>query len=284
MNEVLSFSQPSLVSHLRALAAIARKDWRRYWRYPLNAVSEVLQPLIGLTPLYFMGLAFSVEGKALGFAAYTGSTDYMSFILLGTVLSSFIGTVFWGMGFSLKEDMDAGVLEANWMAPVPRLLLLIGRTLTSLLITTLTSMAMLFITSLVFGFQPTGRVIPALLAALPMLVGLYGFGFAFAALVLLMREANTMVDISNFLVQLLSGAEFPVTALPRWLLPMALALPLTYGMDAVRGFLLQTNTLLPLGVEVLILVLFMFAMIFLGTAAFRSLERRVRQRGTLGTH
>ena len=49
-------------SYLRALAAIAAKDWRQYWRYPLNAVSSVLQPIVWLTPVYFMGLAFSVNG------------------------------------------------------------------------------------------------------------------------------------------------------------------------------------------------------------------------------
>jgi ABC-2 type transport system permease protein len=279
-----SLSHPTLKSHLRALWAIARKDWITYWRYPLSAVSSVLQPIVWLTPVYFMGLAFSVNGKALGFAAYSGTTDYMSFILLGTVLSNFISAVFWGMGFSLKNDMDAGVLESNWLAPLPRPLLLVGRTYTSLVINTITSLMMLLVAGLIFGFQISGNVLPAILTALPMLIGLYGFGFAFAAVVLLMREANTMVDISSYLVQLFSGANFPVNALPRWLLPVALILPLTYGFDAVRGWLIQTKTLLPIPVEIAMLVGFMFLMIWLGLLAFRALERRVRRLGTLGQH
>ena len=280
----LSLSQPGLRSHWRALFAIARKDWKQYWRYPLNAISSTLQPIVWLTPVYFMGLAFSVNGKALGFAAYSGTTDYMSFILLGTALSNFISSVFWGMGYSLKNDMDAGVLESNWLAPLPRLLLLVGRTLTDLLITTITSLVMLLVGGLIFGFQVSGSLLAAFLNVLPMLIGMYGFGFAFAALVLILREANTMVDISNFLVQTFSGSNFPVNSLPRWLLPVALALPLTYGFDAVRGWLLGSRTLLPLAVEFLLLVVFMFAMIWLGSAAFRALERRVRMKGTLGQH
>jgi len=279
-----SLSHPSLRSHWRALFAIARKDWKQYWRYPLNAISSTLQPIVWLTPVYFMGLAFSVNGKALGFATYSGTTDYMSFILLGTALSNFISSVFWGMGYSLKNDMDAGVLESNWLAPLPRLLLLVGRTLTDLLITTITSLVMLLVGGLIFGFQVSGSLLAAFLNVLPMLIGMYGFGFAFAALVLILREANTMVDISNFLVQTFSGSNFPVNSLPRWLLPVALALPLTYGFDAVRGWLLGSRTLLPLAVEFLLLVVFMFAMIWLGSAAFRALERRVRMKGTLGQH
>jgi ABC-2 type transport system permease protein len=188
------------------------------------------------------------------------------------------------MGFSMKNDMDAGTLESNWIMPVPRPLLLVGRTIVSLATTTLTSTVMLALAGWIFGFRANGSTLQALLLALPMLVGLYGFGFAFAALVLIVREANTMVDVSAFLVQGFSGTDFPVTVLPKWLLPVSLVLPLTYGLDAVRGKLLGTRTLLPIQAEAGILIVFMFVMIGLGLVAFRRLERRVRQLGTLGQH
>ncbi|MDD1748559.1 MAG: hypothetical protein LUO89_01660, partial [Methanothrix sp.] len=71
----------------------------------------MLQPLVWLAPVYFMGLAFSVNGKAQGFADYSGTNDYMSFVILGSALGNFIMSVFWGMGYALKGDMDSGVLE-----------------------------------------------------------------------------------------------------------------------------------------------------------------------------
>lgn len=282
--EITTLSQPSWKSQLRALFVIARKDWKVFWRYPLNAVSHVFQPLIWVTPVYFMGKAFSTNGQAMGFAAYTGSGDYMSYILIGTALSNFIMTVFWGMGYALKEDMDSGVLESNWLTPISRLQILVGRTLTSLLTTTITSTVMLIVGALLFGFKPTGNTIAAILTAIPMLIGLYGFGFAFAAIVLVMREANTMVDVSSFLVQGFSGANFPVKSLPYWLIPISLMLPLTYGFDAVRGWMLKTNTLLPLPVEIAVLTISMFLMLWFGAWFFYRVERRVRTLGTLGQH
>ena len=284
MANPIGLSRPSWQSSLRALFAITGKNWRQFWRYPLNAASQILQPVVWLTPMYFMGQAFSVNGQAQGFAGYSGTADYMSFILVGTALSNFINAVFWGMGYALKNDMDAGVLEANWLAPVPRPLLLIGHTLASLAVTAITSVLMLIVAALLFGFRPTGNLLASVLTVLPMLIGLYGFGFMFAAVVLLLREANTLVDVSSFLVQLFSGADFPVTALPKWLLPVALALPLTYGFDAVRGWLIGTTTLLPIGVEIALLVAFMVVMIALGLWVFARLERHVRLTGTLGTH
>jgi ABC-2 type transport system permease protein len=279
-----TLSQPTLLSHLRALYALIRKDWKQYWRYPLNAVSSVFQPLIWIAPVYFMGQAFSVNGKALGFSQYSGTTDFMSFILLGTVLESFINAVFWGMGYALKNDMDSGVMESNWLTPIPRLLILVGHSVTNLIVTAITSVGMLLIGGLIFGFNTSGDVLKAFLPIIPMMLGLYGFGFAFAAVVMLMREANTLVDVSSFLVQIFSGSNFPVNALPRFLLPVALALPLTYGLDAVRAHLIGTKTILPLQWEMILLVVFMFVMLWIGTAAFKSLERRVRTLGTLGQH
>lgn len=282
--ETTTLSQTTLATQLRAIFVIAKKDWKVFWRYPLNAISNVFQPIIWVTPVYFMGKAFSTNGQALGFAQYSGTGDYMSYVLLGTALSNFILTVFWGMGYALKEDMDAGVLESNWLTPVSRLHILVGRTLTSLLTTTITSIVMLIIAALLFGFRPTGNVAAAILTAIPMLVGLYGFGFAFAALVLMMREANTMIDVSSFLVQGFSGANFPVKSLPYWLIPISLMLPLTYGFDAVRGWLLKTSTLLPLPTEVIILIVFMFVMLWFGAWIFYRVERKVRRLGTLGQH
>jgi len=279
-----SLSQPTFASHLNALSALIRKDWKQYWRYPLNAVSSIFQPLIWVAPIYFMGQAFSVNGKAIGFSQYSGTTDFMSFILLGTVLESFINAVFWGMGYALKNDMDSGVMESNWLTPIPRLLILIGHSVTNLVITAITSLGMLLFAGLIFGFNASGDVVKALLPIIPMMLGLYGFGFAFAAVVMLMREANTLVDVSSFLVQIFSGSNFPVNALPRFLLPVALALPLTYGLDAIRANLIGTKTILPLQLELILLVVFMFVMLWIGTATFRSLERRVRTLGTLGQH
>lgn len=276
--------QPTFGTQFRALSAIVRKDWKQYWRYPLNAVSTIFQPVIWLAPVYFMGKAFSTNGQALGFAQYSGTADYMSFLILGAILGNFVNAVFWGMGYALKNDMDSGVMESNWLTPIPRLLILIGHSVTNLFVTALTSFGMLIVCKLVFGFNPTGDVWKAVGAIVPMLIGLYGFGFAFAGVVLLLREANTLVDTSSFMVQVFSGTDFPVTVLPKWLLPISLLLPLTYGLDATRGFLLKTNTLFSLEVEVALLIAFMFIMLWFGSWIFHRIERRVRTLGTLGQH
>jgi len=279
-----SLSEISWRSYMRAALAIAKKDWITFFRYPMNALFRVIEPIAWLTPVYFLGRSFAGPGGNSGFAAYTGTADYMSFILVGAVLANYISAVFWGMGYALKTEMDSGVLESNWLTPVPRALMLVGQTLASLAITTVNSAGMLLLAWLLFGFHASGDVLAAALPLLPMLVALYGFGFAFAALVLLMREANTLVDVSNFLVSILSGSQFPVNVLPRLLLPLALAIPLTYGFDAVRALLLRSTPLLPVGYEIAILLAFMAVMTPVGYLIFKRVELRCKTLGTLGQH
>jgi ABC-2 type transport system permease protein len=269
---------------LYAVLAVVKKDWLHFLRYPLNALFATIQPLMWLTPIYFLSKSFSTADGNVGFAAYAGTSDYMSFVLLGAILSNYVSAVLWGMGYALKNEMDSGVLESNWLTPMSRPLMLIGRTLASIAITTLNSALMLLLGWLLFGFRVSGNLLIAALAALPMLIALYGFGFAFAAVVLLIREPNTLIDMSDYAISMLAGRQFPVQVLPKVLLPVSLAIPLTYGFDAVRGYLLNTETLLPIGYEIAILIAFMGVMAPVGYVVFKAVERHCRRLGTLGMH
>jgi ABC-2 type transport system permease protein len=281
---ISSFAKPTIQSHLRAALAIAKKDAIHFFRYPLNALFRVVEPVAWLAPVYFLGRSFGGGQGNAGFAAYAGTGDFISFVLVGSLISAFVAAVFWGMGFALKNEMDSGVLESNWLTPVPRPLFLAGQTIASIAITATNSAVVLLLANWLFGFTIGGSVLAALGVLGLMLVALYGFGFAFAAIVLLLRDANAIIDIANFVVSMLSGGQFPVSVLPRFLLVVSFAIPLTYGYDAVRGLLLGARTLLPLQTEVAILVVFMAVMVVLGAYVFARVERRCRQLGTLGMH
>lgn len=269
---------------LMAIAAIFRKDLQVFLSYPLNVIMRLVEPVMWLTPVYFMARSFQVEGVNVGLQAYTGTTDYIAYLILGSLISSYVSAVAWGMGYALKSEMDTGVLESNWLTPVPVLVQLVGRSCFSIFLTTLNTLGVGLAIWLLFGFSFVGSIGPALLVLLPLIIALYGFGFGLAGVVLLTNNANNIIDIVSNNITKLSGSEFPVTVLPRPLLAISLALPLTYAYDAVRGHLLHTETLLPFGAELLILVVCMFAFFTLGYLVFRRIERRCRSIGTLSQH
>lgn len=269
---------------LLTVLAIARKDALVMVRYPLQLVSRVIEPIGWLIPVFFLGRAFSQGGTAPGFAAWTGTGDYMAFIVVGWILSAYVSAVMWGMGFALKTEMDQGTLESSWVAPVSPALLLAGRTLASIAVTTLTSTGFAALAVWLFGLSVRGSVLPAIGFALPVVIGLYGIGFMLAGVVLRLRDANTLVDVTNFLLGLLSGRDYPIGVLPRPALLLALVLPLTYGYDGIRALLLGTRPLLPLPVQAAAAVAFMAAMIAAGLWTLRRLDQLTRMRGSLGQH
>lgn len=284
MKEVMAVME-YLKHQLRAIYGIFLRDVRIFLRYPMNAVSRIVEPVLWFLPIYFMSKGFAVNGQNGGFAAYTGNGDYVAFVVIGAILSSYVSAVFWGIGYSLKNQMDTGVLESNWLTPIPRITHLIGQTLFNLVVTTFNTLGIGLIIYLFFGYEfNLHKGIQALVTAIPMLIALYGFGFAFAALVMLMRDANTLVDTGNFIISLLSGARAPIMVFPRILMVLSMSIPLTYGYDSIRGLLLGTKTILPIHLEQMILVIFMVVMVILGGIVFKWLERRCRRLGTIGMH
>lgn len=238
-----------------------------------------------LIPIYFTGLAFSgQDGRPDGFAALTGTDQFFSFAVVGGILVIYTIAVFFGIAAGLKEDMQRGTLESNWITPAPRVLLLVGRSLASVMHATLQVLLMVLMT-IPFGVYFGGELWRGLgLVFLPSLIGLYGIGFMLAGVAFLAREVNAFLDLGQFALNTLTGQSYPVTILPRWLLAISLAIPLTYGIDALRSMLFGSRSLLPLEQSLLLLWGTAVLLVAVGLAVFVAAERRARIRGTIGLH
>lgn len=257
---------------------------KMYFRYPVNIIMTLFDPLMWLTPFYFMGKSFSKNGTIEGFAKYTGNSDYMSFLVIGFMISSYVSTVFWSMGFSLKEEMRQGVLESNWSAPVNRSILMIGKSLFQFCAATFEIILTGVVCHFAFGFRINSGLLKAIGFLIPGIIGMLGLGLAIGALVLLAKEANGIIDIANSLVSAFSGGYFPVKVMGKGFLFVSLAIPLTYIYDSSRTILNGQTPLLPLQTEFVIIVAAMFVFLALGSFIFMKVERKCRELGILGTH
>ncbi len=273
-----------LHSQLRIFGTTARKEFLIFTRYPANAILSLVEPLMWLTPLYFMGKAFSVGGHAVGFQGSAGTSDYFSFVMVGAFMSSYIAVAFWGMAYSIEEDMILGVLEPNWVTPANRVSMLLGRSIMFAILTTVQSLGVLLLGALLFDVKVSGDIFVALLIIVPMLIAILGLGLGLAGVVLAIRRAQIAIDISNWVVSQISGMQFPVTVLPKPLMAIALALPTTYGYDAVRSVLLGTKSLLPVKQEIVILAISAVVLCVVGCFVFYAFDARCRRIGTIGGH
>lgn len=269
----------------RAAWAIARKELQIFGRYRLNAVNQVIQPLYQtLIPGVLLGATFAIGGQAVGLAETAGTTDIVGYLFLGMLALNLASAGFWGVAFSIKQELDAGTLEPAWLTPTRRETFVIGMTLSGLIIAVVATVILVLVGIWLFGAE----LAPRLAIAAPVLtiasVGVLGIGYLIGAVVLRMRDANFFVDAADFIFVVLSGAAFPIIVLPELVRWISYLLPTTHALDLMRVAALDTQPLLPLPLEWLMLAATSVALLVVGRWAWLSTEHRLRIKGTLGQH
>lgn len=279
--------QRSWVSEIRALLAVARKEWIVFRRYPSWVVAFAVWPI-----LFPMGYIFAA--KALGgpdgsslaaFDQLTGTTDYVPYMVIGTVLWMWLNVTLWDVGFFLRNEQMRGTLESNWLCPTGRMSIVLGACLTKL-VTSLTLIATTAVEfKLFFGVDLVqGNVGLLLLIFLLVIPSIYGLGLAFASLVIRFREANAMVFLVRGIFMIFCGITYPLAVLPGWMQGVASLLPLTYAIQGTRAVALAGATVTDILLDLQMLLVFALVMPALGYVAFRLAERRSRRIGVLAQY
>lgn len=273
------------MKELRSALAIARRDLQNIARYRLWIPSMVFNPLYqAIVPGFLFGASFAVGGRQVGLESSLGTTDLAGFLFMGGVISGIGGVSFWSVAMALRNDMDQGVLEPSWLTPTRRETLVLGRALGGLAVFIPVQVVLFAIGIAFFGL---GIRMESLWAVPALLVALIGFGavaYLIAGAVLVVREANFLVDTLSFLFLMVSGVAFPITVLPGIVQPVAALLPSTWAVEILRFHALGARTIVDPVVAYAALVATTALFVPLGLWSFRSADRWVRVHGTIAQH
>ena len=192
--------------------------------------------------------------------------------------------VLWNIGFSLRNEQLRGTLESNWLSPTWRFAYLLGSGAPQLLsmLMFLTVSAVEFV--LVFGVQFQGSLWLTLLVLLAAIPSVYGLGFAFASLVITVKEANAFVFLIRGMVMIFCGITFPISLLPGWMQSIANWLPQTYLIHGMRAAAFSNAGIRELAPDLIPLLLFGTFWLVVGYFTFLWMERRARRTGAIGQY
>jgi ABC-2 type transport system permease protein len=282
----VSLSHSTWASELRALGAIARKEWLYFKRYPSWILALFIWPV--LFPMLYILTAQALagpDGSGLArFTQVTGVADFLGYIAIGTTVWMWQNMVLWNVGFLLRSEQMRGTLESNWLSPTWRFSFLFGGSLVQMFV----MLVFLAVTALefgvFFGVRFNGSLGLALLVIAASMPSIYGIGIAFASLVITAKEAQNFVFLVRSLVMIFSGITFPVALLPRGLQAISYWLPQTYTIRAFRSAALAGATLGDISADLLALVVFGAVWLALGFILFNIMERRARKTGGIGTY
>jgi ABC-2 type transport system permease protein len=163
-----------------------------------------------------------------------GHGDYIQFLAPGVIGMSVLFTSVLS-GVELIWDRQFGFLKEMLVAPVPRVTIMIGRTLGGATVAILQGLVMTVI-CLVVGFRLVSfkALLLALIFTVLMAVMFTAFGNTLASAISDFQAFQLVVQFLIMPMFFLSGALFPLRNVPRALQVVASLDPVSYGVDGLR--------------------------------------------------
>jgi len=213
---------------MTAIYVLWLRQIKRYVRSRSRIVASLGQPLLFLLAFGFgFGPIFQKAGQG----------NYIQFLAPGVISMTVLFTSIFS-GIELIWDRQFGFLKETLVAPVPRILIMIGRTLGGATVSLIQGMIVVVI-CLGAGFRPGSltKLPTAFLFLVLIAIMFTALGTAIASV---LSDFQGFQLIMNFLVMpifFLSGALFPLNGLPRALKILTIIDPLSYGVDGLRSAL-----------------------------------------------
>ena len=257
-------------------------------RYKGALLMDVILPLFlaAMPILLGQALAGSTTAASANFQQSTGLTEanYIAYMIIGANVFSTIMTSFWLFGLFIRREQTLGTLESLFMSPAHKLSILAGLTLYVQARSLLTFVLGYALGCIVFGVNPLqGQVLLALFILSLGLIPMNGLSFLLGALVLKVKQANTIFNTFQWPLAIISGIFFPITVLPVFFQVFAFMFPgfyVTYDIQAALTGLkwLFGNVFMDLG------VLFAFTIIcpLIGYWIFAKTEARSKKAEGIG--
>jgi ABC-2 type transport system permease protein len=257
-----------------ALAAIFWKGIKHYTRYPGSFLLVLVMPFLFTLMIFGMGQFVGGSDASANFAARTGTSNVLIYEILGSAVWMTSWVVVEDVGVALRDEQMKGTLEQNFLAPVNRFTLLIGLSLTDIVITSAVFVVVVGATTMIVLPTAFLSLLQAFVILLIGLIPLFGIGFLFAGFVLRFKEPYMFTQILNLIFATLTGTYYPVSLLPYWVQFLSGALPQSYVVENMRRIVLADQTLVSVYGSVFILVALAVAYPALGYAVFKRIEKK----------
>jgi len=201
----------------------------------------------------------------------------MTQVLTMVTVIGILGNGLFGAGVRAVQEREANILRRYKVTPIGAAPLLISSTITGWILFMPFVVLMFLLAHSYYGMP-----LPAGLGSIFIFVtfGLVAFraiGMIIAAVVNTMQESQILVQLVYLPMLFLSGATFPSSMFPPWLMKLTQFLPATYLVSGMQGMMLRGESLLANLSAVFALILTAIVALFLSYKLFRwEKEEKIR--------
>jgi ABC-2 type transport system permease protein len=225
----------AVMSHLRTLKYATWLGWQMEsnWTKPwLFVIYSIARPIAATLILVFMFLIIQGLGGQ-------PDPDLFSYMFIGNAFYMYVAQVLFGVTWVVHEDREHyQTLKQVYIAPISFYAYLVGRSVSKVVITTLSVIITLAFGALVLQLPLDLGQVDWPLFAVAMIVGLFcisTIGIALAGISFLTARHSAGINegIAG-MFYLFCGVVFPLTILPDWGQSIGLTIPITYWLEIVR--------------------------------------------------
>ncbi len=251
---------------MQAFSVMFYRQVLRFFRARARVVAMIVNPLIWLL---FFGLGWSRVFQSPMARMIFGGVDYLTFLAPGIFAMTLFSQSFIG-GVSVIWDKQFGFLKEILVAPAPRSASIAGRIVGDATLVTLQGLVVLLLTfPLAHALRPAG-LLPSLFLGFLMALAFAGLGTALALKMESLEGFQMFMMILILPLTFLSGAIYPIAAMPGWMQALAYANPLTYAVDGARHYLVgEAAARFSLALDWGLLLLLGLGFLLLAVLAFR---------------
>jgi ABC-2 type transport system permease protein len=196
--------------------------------------SRVISSFFTIALAYLIYAVLFQSQTAASFRIYTGTNNYLAFIVVGVGIMAYANGALLGIGRSLMIERRIGTIDSLLLAPAPLPSYLAGVMLQAALLTTLDFLIILCM-SVPFGTDWTNaNWLTFAIVVLVGHIGLLGMAVILAAAMLYLRDTYLTQNTVIAVLYLVCGILFPVQYLPDWLQTIARFIPLTATVSLAR--------------------------------------------------
>ena len=233
---------------MRTAISLAKREFTRFIRQPQRVIGAIGQPLLFWL---FLGSGFSGSFRPPGMEGMS----YLEFFYPGVMLMMMLfASIF--SSITIIEDRDQGFLQGVLVAPVPRIGIVLGKVLGSTMIAMVQCLLFLILAPILGLPVSAFGLLMVLLALLFSSIGFSSLGFMLAWGMKSTAGFHAVMMVFLMPLWMLSGALFPINAVPTWLNVLMTVNPITHALVLIRapfymettGQLFSTDYLIAVGV------------------------------------
>ena len=222
-----------------------------------------------LFPLTF----FFIFGQAMHAERGAAMTIVISMVLIIGIL----GNGFMGAGIRAVQEREANILRRYKVTPITPAPLLVASVVTGWILYMPNVLLIFTLAHFLYGMPWPHSMVSILIFITLAIVGFRSMGMIIASIVNSMQESQLVVQLIYLPMLFLSGATFPLSMFPAWLLTITQFLPATYMVIGIQGMLLRNEGIVANLQPTLALVLTAFLGLIISYKLFRwEKEEKIR--------